>query len=175
MKRIAWHDDLDMGNKALDEQHRRLVELVNGVLEAGNKGPLSQEGVAKALRTLREFSVYHFAEEEKFMRAVGFSAVAGHAEAHERMSRKLKDLQDDIYRKQVVTAARLKEILRAWLFDDVLKWDQPLAAHARKVRDNGGHDPEQPTAAEPPAEPSGETPADDAPAQDISNEERPAA
>ena len=79
---IAWDESLSIGVKAIDDQHRAIINLVN-TLEA-NKNGGDEVAAANTLRFLRNYLNEHFAAEIELMRRHGYPKLDEHHEQHEQ-------------------------------------------------------------------------------------------
>ncbi|MGI5865054.1 MAG: bacteriohemerythrin [Myxococcales bacterium] len=93
---IRWTQDLTVGIEAIDRQHRRLFEIVDGLLEAMQSGKGRAE-VAKVLDFLNEYVLEHFALEERAMQEMNDPNYASHKAEH------------DVFRKTIDRLKRLHE------------------------------------------------------------------
>jgi hemerythrin len=63
-KPLQWDDALSTGDETLDNQHKYLVETLNNLGEAINKGH-SADALARILGRLRFYAGWHFGREEE--------------------------------------------------------------------------------------------------------------
>ena len=67
MSLLTWQNDYSVGVKELDQQHRKMFDLINqfydSMIEARNK-----DNVKKTLKELVEYSHSHLATEEKYFK-----------------------------------------------------------------------------------------------------------
>jgi hemerythrin-like metal-binding protein len=63
MQYITWSDEMVSGISSIDNQHLKLLELINGVHDAicGNK---TRADIIKVFDELIEYTVVHFSHEE---------------------------------------------------------------------------------------------------------------
>lgn len=125
MKKIEWDDCLSLNVKRVDDQHRQMVEMVNELLEKLHQGK-GEEVVRPLLAKLREYTVYHFHDEEAFMEEIGYPERGEHHQEHERLVKRVKQFQRDIYEQRTVEPAALLSFLKDWLLDHILKMDMQI-------------------------------------------------
>ena len=78
---LVWSDDLALGVKEIDTQHKRWIELVQAFQAAVAEGRSQDE----VYRTLAEAVIYtenHFASEQKVMERAGYPFLADHLIQH---------------------------------------------------------------------------------------------
>lgn len=128
---IEWKDSFETGIAEVDQDHRRLVGLINeldGILTDG--GDLGRVGAV--IDALVDYAEYHFDREERLLERVGYEELGGHAEIHARFGHFLGDMvgvcmvdpDPDNLRK-------LSDYLRNWLIDHILEEDMKFAAFIR--------------------------------------------
>lgn len=122
MRAFEWTEELSVGNAGVDEEHKRLLHIANSLLAAMEKGRPKNE-FAKILHELREYTVFHFNNEEDYMRSIGYPELPAHVEEHEKLKRRVKDLQQSVFLGEKVDVKLLKEMLRDWLIGHILSCD----------------------------------------------------
>lgn len=125
---LTWRPDMAVGIRAIDLQHRELIEIINE-LEAALK--LDEEApLERVLQRLLSYAVFHFEAEESMMRAK--SALLGHVSLHilehEEFVDKLRVLRalQGIERHGAIEA--MLEYLKHWVVDHIQKTDRDMAA-----------------------------------------------
>jgi len=132
---IIWNDKYLCGLTLIDEQHKKLVELINGFFThvTGND---EQEhnyfnGIIKeALDYLR----LHFAAEEKIMFVTEFEGYNRHKREHEKIiSAVLKNIREYEAGKRLTLYA-FTRFLKEWLISHVLLDDKLYFEHLRNLK-----------------------------------------
>ncbi len=131
MARVEWHDGLNIGIKKIDAQHKELVGMVNAVLDAFEKGE-TDKGIDNLLSRLREYTVYHFSDEEDFMRKIGFPKLSEHRQMHANLKNKVKSLQAARFHQEKVSSDDIKELISSWLLEHILRADYEIAQFVKK-------------------------------------------
>lgn len=94
MAGIEWKPEYSVGDPAIDQEHRELVDLVNrtavAILERHPDGD-----VQRAFGDLIRAVSAHFALEERQMRETGYDQLRPHKDDHERLIDVLRDLMDE--------------------------------------------------------------------------------
>ena len=79
---IAWNDKYKLGEAKVDEQHRKLFELLSNLVEScENKTNLNK--VHDALNFLVGYTVRHFEDEEELQLKWGFPEYEQHKQLHD--------------------------------------------------------------------------------------------
>lgn len=126
--KIAWDEKLmGTGHAQIDEQHRKLIGMINEFSEAIESGAY----VAKAREMIEFLGLYariHFTYEESVMNNVLCPARAANQEAHRKF---LQDFQNFLERlgKEGMTLnliTELRQRIGDWLKDHICKVDATL-------------------------------------------------
>jgi hemerythrin-like metal-binding protein len=80
MTTLVWTDALRVNQPLMDRTHEEFVELLADVHRAKAEGDLAR--VLSAFERLLEHTVEHFGQEDRWMRATGFSPDNCHARQH---------------------------------------------------------------------------------------------
>jgi hemerythrin-like metal-binding protein len=126
MALMAWGPMLQLGFGDIDEQHKRLVELVNELDDAMRAGR-GRDIVGKVLGELVRYTVYHFAFEEKLMDQYGVGAAAAHKAEHKKLVEDVSAFKKKFDSGSAAVTTELMTFLRNWLSNHILKTDKALA------------------------------------------------
>lgn len=133
---FVWDDLFITGLEAVDEQHRRLVALVNNLSASLIDGGGQDDAAVDAIiGELADYAVYHFAEEERLMVQAGVDR--RHVERHMAIHRQFVEQVSAMWNSRHTMAAPagvLLEFLIAWLSFHILGEDQALARQIRRIR-----------------------------------------
>lgn len=127
MPNIVWSPQLVIGNPKIDSEHKELIRIANALLRSMNEGR-SKNDFSKILHELREYTVFHFNNEEELMHAMNYPDIRKHVDEHTELKRKVKDLQRDVFLGQDVDFVRLREMLKEWLVGHILECDLKIKA-----------------------------------------------
>ena len=91
MSLIAWNESLSVGVREIDEQHRKLFDLINVVLDS-----LEQKATVATIESqwkeLVDFTKTHFSCEEEIMEKTKCSACDANKKAHHRFLDEITNL-----------------------------------------------------------------------------------
>ena len=94
MSNIAWSDKLSVGIDLIDKQHKSIIEKTAHLEDAIRTGQGPAE-IVRVLDFLVGYMEYHFATEEKNMRAFDYPELPAHLEKHAQFNETLANLSDD--------------------------------------------------------------------------------
>jgi hemerythrin-like metal-binding protein len=91
--RLEWSDTLSVCIPEIDLEHRRFIQLVNGLNEA-IIGRMSLEVIKNRMRLILEDAAAHFAHEEVLFKEWGYPEAGEHAERHAQITLVLREIMD---------------------------------------------------------------------------------
>ncbi|MFW3145462.1 MAG: bacteriohemerythrin [Thermoplasmatota archaeon] len=127
---FKWEDRYLVGINQVDEQHKRLVHLINDLHEAMLEGRGKAE-THKVLLKLIDYSMYHFTTEEKLMEKHGYDELVRHQTQHLSFVDKVKDLSRRHDEGEYMISIETNEFLKEWLSSHILVSDKRLGPYLR--------------------------------------------
>ena len=107
--------------ETIDKQHKHLIGLANKLLQAVNHHAYDE--VKTTLHDFREYTVYHFADEEQYLESIRYPKLAEQTEQHAILKKKVKYFQEVMYRQGTIPQEEILEFLRDWLLGHIIKYD----------------------------------------------------
>lgn len=143
--------------------HLELIEIITRVylqmklLQQGRPGSAEMEGLRQVLGELKEYALFHFRAEERFMEGIAFPQLERHRQAHGKFVEVVLQLEEKVFRDSPAYVVELLHLVVSWLFEHINQMDmqysraaqgQPLARELeptpppqRPSRARGGHSP----------------------------------
>ena len=127
MPRFAWNESLSVGYEPIDEQHKRLIALINQLHDAmiDDKG---QEVLGEILDGLIAYTRSHFAMEERLMHAHDYPLSDGHKRMHSDLVRKAVEFRGQFVAGQPVLTEDVMKFLQEWWTKHVQGSDKTLGS-----------------------------------------------
>ena len=128
MRLMVWNRDLEIGIATLDNDHKRLMELMNHTYAEITSG----EGLYDVDELLEEFATLmarHFAEEEDLMMRTSYPQTAAHQRMHRTMLEHLDHLRRLVANHQLNAGKEITEHLAAYLRTHMKEADLAMAEH----------------------------------------------
>ena len=126
MEHIIWSDDLSVGVDEMDYQHKRLVGMINRLVDLASLTRTDQSVIKAAyLRVLSDMVQYatvHFDTEERYLKAIGYADFDNHLEEHKSFTRKASELEQKGAQGDLDIAGT-SEYLQKWLSGHILHTD----------------------------------------------------
>lgn len=125
---IDWDDRMSVGIAEIDEQHKRLLALINDLHDAC-QGECPPDKVDNAADAVTEYTRVHFATEEQYMDAHSYPGQEAHLEEHMEFSLKAMEFFGDyVAGSNPDLGSEMLAYLKDWLLNHILKTDRRLGA-----------------------------------------------
>ena len=85
MQQIQWQDRFNIGVEVVDHAHRELFSIVQKILELYVERHESKFACVEGIKYFKAYALKHFAEEEAYMREIGYAGYLTHKRLHDRM------------------------------------------------------------------------------------------
>jgi hemerythrin-like metal-binding protein len=125
----VWSDDFLVGVAEIDEQHRRLFDMIGRFYEALSAKAPARQALGELLRGLAEYTQYHFSTEERLMARFEFPRAQAHHEQHDDFVRRVTDMADRFSQGHLLLSLEATAFLRDWLTSHILGNDKQLGRY----------------------------------------------
>ena len=113
MSLITWKAEYSDGNAGIDQEHRELIDTINGLHEDLLQAA-SADSVVESLGEIYANVAAHFALEERLMRDAGYEEYGSHKEDHEVLLDQITEIIDLLEMKGVYDEKALSSTLDSW-------------------------------------------------------------
>lgn len=124
---MLWNDRFSLGIKTIDEQHKKLFDLIERtqeLIQDAEDGIDCYDEIVSVLNQLADYTVYHFEYEEKEMKQVGFEGLDLHIEQHQAFVEKVNEfLATDIDENHLAVIVEVVSFLLGWVSEHILVTD----------------------------------------------------
>jgi hemerythrin-like metal-binding protein len=124
---FVWNSSYDTGIASIDAQHKKLVAILNNLYEAMSKGQANQV-LGKLLAELVDYTIVHFAHEERLFKQHGYVEASAHKMEHDALTAQVKKLQGDFASGRISLSMEVGTFLKDWLKNHILKTDKKYVA-----------------------------------------------
>ena len=125
---LTWSEEYSINVAEIDEQHKRLLELV-GELHAAVEARIDKDDLRKMLVNLAKFTRHHFETEEKLMKEHKFERIKKHHKEHRALHKHLEQLVDVVSKGKYPTFYSDYDVSNDWFLNHVLKFDKKLGEY----------------------------------------------
>ncbi len=124
---FPWSNELATGHAAIDDDHRKLVKMVNDLYAAMQRGQ-GNEVIGKVVNNLALYTQQHFAREEAEMKRINYSRTTQHRLEHQKLLTEVATLQKAFAEGKPVMTLGVARFLSDWLSSHIKGSDLQLAA-----------------------------------------------
>jgi len=131
---IAWSKDFELGCELVDDQHKRLFELVNNITSACNDG-LGTKILNETLDFLVSYTVQHFIDEEALQIKYDFPDYERHKSLHEDFKQTVGEKVTEFKEKGSTKSLNdtVNKIIVRWLVNHILMEDMKIGVHIKNI------------------------------------------
>ena len=118
---IKWDDAYSLGIKNIDDQHKKLFEIVGKIFSLQESGDV-KENIRTILHELFAYIKVHFRDEEEFMKKIDYPDLAHHRELHKYLVHAVSMILNDPSRLDIIQT-KLRVIAKQAMIDHILEED----------------------------------------------------
>ena len=122
---IKWTAALAVKVPSIDEQHQKLVALINQLNEAMKQG-LGKNVLGGILKELVDYTHYHFEFEHKMMEQFGYPGMEKHLQQHDSLTRQVFEFQIKYAAGQAALTIPTMKFLQTWLLNHIQVTDKEV-------------------------------------------------
>ena len=124
-----WSKEFSVGVAEIDDDHRRLLELLNELHDAVERGD-GQDVLGKVLDGLTLYVSYHFAHEEALFLRTNYPGSERHRRQHRALTITVREIHDDFQSgASDVLPQQVLEFLKNWLYEHILGSDRAFGVY----------------------------------------------
>ena len=132
---IQWTQNMSVGIRSIDDDHKVLVRMINR-LDDAIKAARGEQALGHVLDALLDYTTYHFGREEALMRACGYPDLDAHEHTHTVLRMQVAHIRDryrlnpdSIHDREVLA------FLQNWLTSHIMGRDKLYAPFMASRRD----------------------------------------
>ena len=123
MSHIVWDKKYSVNIEVIDEQHKKLFEVLGNLFDGMGK-KRDKEFLGAIIGELVQYAAEHFATEEIFMRQYDFPGYVQHKKEHEAFKDKVAAFQKSFETGKATLSLEVINFLTGWLDHHILKVDK---------------------------------------------------
>ncbi len=130
---LTWDDSLRTGFAEVDLQHKKLIKIIDDVY-ASVQAPPGEYALlmSKNLKKLTDYTLYHFSEEETFMKKYGYPGYGAHKEAHDAFVERIHSQIQTLPHALPDEGYQFYRYLGNWLLSHIAKADREWALYIKE-------------------------------------------
>ena len=125
-----WNEKYSVSNVIIDDQHKRLLDILFRLERMVNRGKNAEEMV-KLLGEMSDYAQEHFKSEERYMDGLNYPKLAEHKELHSKYSLEVLQFTVAHMEESEDNPRNVLNFLTHWWTDHILKVDMDYARFAK--------------------------------------------
>jgi methyl-accepting chemotaxis protein/hemerythrin len=130
-KALEWDSSFATGVAKYDQQHKVLFNMVNDLADAMQQKK-SKEAVGRVLNGLAEYTINHFADEERSFSQSHYPEESQHKELHKKLLDQVTALIGKFNAGEPLIAQDVINFLQDWLINHIKGTDKKYGPHLNK-------------------------------------------
>lgn len=123
MSVIKWRDSYATNVKEFDQDHRKIIQLINDLLET-LQGRKDTTACSRVLDELYSYTLYHFSSEEKKMAQYSYPGLADHHNEHEKLKKQVVQYRNSDSLDDHAAIAQIYQFMREWFLHHIMETDK---------------------------------------------------
>ncbi len=128
--KFMWDSTLATGFQEVDLQHKKLVAIIEEVrLALESEAKDYTIAISKAVKSLMDYTEYHFSEEESLMKKHEYPSIEAHKKEHAAFVSRVKELLITVNSQNKEAGEKFYSFLGTWLFAHIARSDKAWAVY----------------------------------------------
>jgi len=119
---ISWNDSMSVNVDEIDNQHKKLLDIINELHEAILKRK-PRKILLKILGEMTDYSVYHFKTEEKYFDKFNYPDKKSHVKEHEDFINHIIEFTNGYKEQRILLSMDMINFLKDWLYNHIMEED----------------------------------------------------
>lgn len=127
---IEWKDDYLLGIEKIDEQHKELFNIAQEIYSLMKNQLITDkyDQINKLISKLKDYTVFHFSYEEKYMQSIGYRKFFSHKVEHDDFIEKINNVDlDKIDLDHEHYLIEILDFVVNWIAKHILETDRAYA------------------------------------------------
>jgi len=133
---IKWHSSMDTGIDLIDNDHKKLISLINQ-LQNATQYKVDDNIIDQIMDDLINYTKYHFEREEFLMRTNQYPGYEDHKNLHEKMIGKMSECMKEYKSNPDNTIDDALNFLKNWLINHIKGDDREYIPYLENKNLNG--------------------------------------
>lgn len=129
---LKWTEDLSVGHETIDKEHQKWVALLNDFYQSLMDGK-SKEKLTDLVIGMLDYTKYHFANEERYMKSIDYPDFDAHKEKHDFYVNKITEFYHKIKNDKMILSLEVTNFLKTWLVNHIKGTDMEYAKFADNI------------------------------------------
>ncbi len=131
MEKIIWKESFSVGVRKIDEQHKKLIKIINKLIET-NDTKVYSETIYDTITKMTKYADYHFQTEEQYMIEYDYPDYSAHKEQHRGFRKKTVAFAVDTMKSKETLPIEILLYLQNWLINHIITSDMKYKSFFNK-------------------------------------------
>lgn len=131
MALMEWDKTMSVGVEELDEQHRKLIDLINEAYEAIQTH--DEHAMTSLIAKMRDYANLHFKTEEEYLKEYNYPDFQAHKFHHVKFNNDVDEFQRKQFQR--TNLSQIFVYLSRWLTSHIMNEDKKYSAYMPKPED----------------------------------------
>ena len=132
MSAIQWKNTYNIGISVIDEQHEKLIEILNELYDAYHMGT-SKDLISSSLQKLIDYTNYHFDAEEEMLRENNYPGLDEQITEHTIFKQKITGFLNEVRKVNLLLSIKTIDYLKDWTINHILGTDKEYSDYMLKI------------------------------------------
>lgn len=126
---LVWKDEFNIGIKIIDDEHKRLFQIINKLFALKEEGTRSRRAYEEGIKYFKSHALKHFEDEESYMELIGYEELKMHNRLHRDFrEHSLPALEKELIREDYSPSAveHFLAVCAGWLIGHTLTEDMAI-------------------------------------------------
>ena len=123
MALIKWKDQYSVGITKIDNEHMKLVDLINKLHES-MRDQKTNEVLGSIISELVDYTKFHFSTEENYFAMYNYPETESHKKAHRAFVNKISDFEKGFKTGKLMLSMEIINFLKEWLVKHIQVTDK---------------------------------------------------
>lgn len=120
---ITWNDSLSVKIDSMDEQHKKLIEMINNFYDNVSKRS-NDELISSLVKGMKTYTIMHFTTEERYMKQFNYPKYEQHKKEHDAFISKVNDLEQKLKSGKAILSFEITNFLKDWIKKHIQEEDK---------------------------------------------------
>lgn len=121
-KLIVWQDYYSVKVAEIDEQHKKLINLLNDLYDSIEQ--TDSVNVKQIIQELTDYTQLHFKTEEQYFVKFHFRGTSQHFAEHSKFIKQVHEFKREYEKDSNILTAKILNYLRDWVNHHIMESDQ---------------------------------------------------
>jgi hemerythrin len=132
LEKINWKDEFSIGNIFIDQDHRKIMAIYNGLIDMMNRGSTRGE-CAQFLNEMTNYALTHFRKEETYMKYFSYPKFEQHRRYHMEYIYKVSMYNVTFSDTDDFQPYDMMDFLKKWWMEHIQKIDRDYEEYKNHI------------------------------------------